>query len=182
MTLTGQLLVASPRLLDPNFRRAVLFILDNDEDGSLGVVINRPSQLPLSVVLPAWAQAVTEPPMLFSGGPVAEEAALAVGLALGAGPQVGFKRLTGCYGLVDLDVVPESLVGDLSGVRVFSGYAGWGERQLEAEIAEGSWYVVEALPSDLLSDEPERLWREVLRRQPSELSYVSTFPDDPTMN
>ncbi|MBA2559656.1 MAG: YqgE/AlgH family protein [Propionibacteriales bacterium] len=182
MTLTGQLLVASPRLVDPNFDRAVLFILDDDDDGSLGVVINRPSRLPLSVVLPAWAQAVTEPPMLFSGGPVAEEAALAVGLALGAGPPIGFKRLTGCYGLVDLDVVPEALLGDLSGVRVFSGYAGWGEGQLEEEIAEGSWYVVEALPSDLLSDEPERLWRTVLRRQPGELAYLSTFPDDPTMN
>jgi putative transcriptional regulator len=182
MTLTGQLLVATPALLDPNFSRAVLFVLDSDDDGALAVVINRPSQLPLSVVLPQWAEAVTEPPLLFSGGPVAEEAALAVGLAVGPGPSVGFRRLTGSYGLVDLDLVPDSLLTHLSGVRVFSGYAGWGEGQLEAEIAEGSWYVVEALPSDLLSDQPHLLWRQVLRRQPGELAYVSTFPDDPTMN
>lgn len=180
--LTGQLLVATPRLLDPNFYRAVLFVLDSDEDGSLGVVINRPSQLPLSVVLPAWAEAVSAPPLLFSGGPVSEEAALAVGLAFGDGPTLGFKRLTGCYGLVDLDLVPAALLSELSGVRVFSGYAGWGEGQLEAEIAEGSWYVVDALPSDVLSEHPDQLWRAVLRRQPGEMAYVATFPDDPTMN
>lgn len=182
MMLTGQLLVATPRLLDPNFARAVLFVLDDDDEGALAVVINRPSRLPLSVVLPAWAAAVTEPPLLFSGGPVAEEAALAVGLAVGAGPSVGFKRLTGCYGLVDLDLVPDALLADLSGVRVFSGYSGWGAGQLAAEIAEGSWYVVPAQPGDLLSDRPDQLWRTVLRRQPGELAYVSTYPDDPTMN
>jgi putative transcriptional regulator len=73
-------------------------------------------------------------------------------------------------------------VPDLAGIRVFSGYAGWGADQLEAEIEEGSWYVVSAAPDDLLSADPETLWRRVLRRQPGELAYVSTFPDDPSMN
>ncbi|MEJ7742669.1 MAG: YqgE/AlgH family protein [Nocardioidaceae bacterium] len=80
-------------MLDPNFRRGVLFVLDHDTDGALAVVINRPSELPLEVVLPGWGAAVVEPPFLFSGGPVAEDSALAVGLALGAGPDLGFKRL-----------------------------------------------------------------------------------------
>jgi putative transcriptional regulator len=181
-SLAGKLLVATPRLLHPSFYRAVLFVLDHDEDGALAVVINRPSQLPLSVVLPRWAEAVVEPPLLFSGGPVSEEAALALGLALGEGPALGFKRLTGNYGLVDLDVLPEALVGDLSGLRVFSGYAGWGEGQLEAELAEESWYVVEALPGDVLCSDPDQLWRAVLRRQPGEMAYLATYPDDPTMN
>lgn len=182
MSHTGQLLVATPALLDPNFRRCVLFVLDHDDDGALAVVINRPSQLPLHVVLPGWAEAVAEPPLLFVGGPVDEESALAVGLAAGAGPDLGFKRLTGAYGLVDLDLPAEAVLDSLVGVRVFSGYAGWGDGQLEAEIAEGAWYVVPAQHSDLLSDEPERLWRSVLRRQPGELAYVSTFPDNPTSN
>jgi putative transcriptional regulator len=181
-SLAGKLLVATPRLLHPSFYRAVLFVLDHDEDGALAVVINRPSQLPLSVVLPRWAEAVVEPPLLFSGGPVSEEAALALGLALGEGPPLGFKRLTGNYGLVDLDVLPEALVGDLSGLRVFSGYAGWGEGQLEAELAKESWYVVEALPGDVLCSDPDQLWRAVLRRQPGEMAYLATYPDDPTMN
>lgn len=179
---TGSLLVATPALLDPNFRRGVLFVLDHDADGALAVVINRPSDLSLEVVLPRWSGAVVEPSLLFSGGPVAQDSALAVGLALGAGPDLGFKRLSGDYGLVDLDLPAESLLSDLVGVRVFSGYAGWGEGQLEAEITEGSWYVVNALPTDLLTSRPTALWREVLHRQPGELAYVATFPDDATMN
>lgn len=179
---TGQLLVATPRLLDPNFRRCVLFVLDHDQDGALAVVTNRPSELALEVVLPGWGQAVVDPPLLFSGGPVAQDSALAVGLALGAGPDLGFKRLSGDYGLVDLDLPSHALLSDLVGVRVFSGYAGWGEGQLEAEIVEGSWYVVNAVPSDLLTPEPASLWRDVLRRQPGELAYVASFPDDPNMN
>ncbi|HEY7042102.1 MAG TPA: YqgE/AlgH family protein [Nocardioidaceae bacterium] len=179
---TGQLLLATPRLLDPNFARSVIFLLDHDEDGALGVVINRPSQLPLSAVLPTWSTVVTAPPLLFSGGPVSPESALAVGLSLGDGPGVGFKRLTGDYGLVDLDADPSEVLADLVGVRVFSGYAGWGSGQLEAELVEGSWYIAPALPRDLLDPDPEHLWRTVLRRQPGELAYVATFPDDPTMN
>lgn len=179
---TGQLLLATPRLVDPNFARAVILLLDHDEDGALGVVINRPSQLPLSSVLPTWGSAVTAPPLLFSGGPVAPESALAVGLSLGTGPEEGFKPLVDGYGLVDLDADPALLLAGLVGVRVFSGYAGWGAGQLEAELMAGSWYLANAMPSDLLDPEPERLWRVVLRRQPGELAYVANFPDDPTVN
>lgn len=179
---TGQLLLATPRLMDPNFARAVIFVLDHDEDGALGVIINRPSRLPLGAVLPSWSTVVTAPSMLFSGGPVSPDSALAVGLSIGAGPGEGFRRLTGDYGLVDLDADPAQVLRDLAGLRVFSGYAGWGSDQLEAEIAEGSWYVVSALPQDLLDPEPAGLWRSVLRRQPGELAYVATFPDDPAMN
>ena len=93
---------------------------------------------------------MTAPSLLFSGGPVAPESALAVGLSLGEGPGEGFKRLIGDYGLVDLDADPAVMLADLVGVRVFSGYAGWGAGQLEAELVEGSWYLAPALPHDLL--------------------------------
>ena len=182
MMLDGQLLVATPRLTDPNFRRTVVLILNHDDDGALGVVINRPSTLEVFEVLPSWAHAVAMPQQVFGGGPVGRDSALAVAVALGDGPSAGFQRLAGTYGLVDLDALPEQIVPDLVGLRVFSGYAGWGEGQLEMEIDEGSWYVVSALASDVLSSEPETLWRDVLRRQPGELAYVASFPDDPTKN
>ncbi|MGI8576698.1 MAG: YqgE/AlgH family protein [Nocardioidaceae bacterium] len=178
----GQLLIATPRLIDPNFARSVIFLLDHDHDGALGVVINRPSELPLNVVLPGWGDAVAEPTMLFSGGPVAPESALAVGLSVGSGPPDGFKRLTGDFGLVDLDAAPQDVLPSLVGLRVFSGYSGWGDGQLEAEILAGSWYVVNAVPNDLLHPDPENLWRSILRRQAGELAYVANFPADPTMN
>ncbi len=179
---TGQLLVATPALVDPNFARAVIFLLDHDEDGALGVIINRPSELPVLAVLPGWADAVSEPSLLFSGGPVAQDSALAIGLATGAGPPTGFKQLIGDYGLVDLDAAPIDLTPGLAGVRIFSGYAGWSPGQLEVEIAEGSWYVVGARAGDLTHPEPNRLWRTVLRRQPGDLAYLSTLPSDPSMN
>jgi putative transcriptional regulator len=179
---TGQLLIATPRLLDPNFHRSVILLLDHDVEGALGVVINRPSDLPLRAVLPPWAEAVTEPQMLFAGGPVSPDSALGVGLAIGAGPADGFKRLVGDVGLVDLDAEPDEVLPDLVGVRVFSGYAGWGEGQLENEIEDGSWYVVNAVSTDLLHPDPAGLWRSILRRQPGELAYVANFPIDPTMN
>ena len=178
----GELIVATPLLLDPNFAQAVILIIDHDDDGALGVVLNRPSGLPVGAVLPMWAGAVTDPDLVFAGGPVAPDSALALALSLGPGPAVGFKRLVGDYGLVDLDGEPSAVLPDLVGVRIFSGYAGWGTGQLEAEIDEGSWYVVSAQPSDLLNPQPEQLWRSVLRRQPGELAYVGNYPRDATMN
>jgi putative transcriptional regulator len=182
LSYAGHLLVATPRLMDPNFTRSVILMLDHDEDGALGVVINRPTELPLSAVLPGWGEAVVSPPLLFTGGPVAEESALAIGLAAGSGPEQSFKRLTGDFGLVDLDAEPYDVLGGLVGVRVFSGYAGWEPGQLESEIAEGSWYIVEALATDVLDPRPDELWRTVLRRQPNEMAYLATLPEDPSLN
>lgn len=182
MSLEGQLLVATPRLMDPTFVRTVLLVLNHDEDGALGVVINRPSPLRVAEVLPVWSDAVAQPPQVFSGGPVGRDSAIAVAVTLGSGPTAGFQPVAAGYGLVDLDGQPADVLPDLAGLRVFSGYAGWGSGQLELELSEGSWYVVTAAPADLVSSEPETLWREVLRRQPGELAYVSTFPDDPALN
>lgn len=182
MTLDGQLLVATPQLMDPNFARTVILVLNHDEDGALGVVINRPSVLAVAQVLPDWSEAVAPPAMVFEGGPVSPESALAVAVAREGGPASGFQRVAVDYGLVDLEATPADLIPDLTGLRIFAGYAGWGDRQLEAEIDEGSWYVVAATPGDLLSPEPATLWRQVLRRQPGELAFVATFPDDPSHN
>ncbi len=182
MSLDGQLLVATPRLMDPNFARTVLLVLNHDEDGALGVVINRPLELLVAEVLPVWSDAVAQPRTVFSGGPVGRDSAIAVAVALGDGPAAGFQPVAPGYGLIDLDGQPADVLPDLAGLRVFSGYAGWGPDQLESEIREGSWYVVAASPTDLVSSEPELLWRQVLRRQPGDLAYVSTFPDDPALN
>jgi putative transcriptional regulator len=83
---------------------------------------------------------------------------------------------------VDLDSDPAILACSLRELRVFAGYAGWAAGQLEGEIAQGAWYVVDALPADTFNDVPDRLWSDVLRRQPWPLSAVATCPPDPTMN
>ncbi|MPZ63045.1 MAG: YqgE/AlgH family protein [Propionibacteriales bacterium] len=183
----GRLLVATPKLEDPHFTRAVVLMLDHDDDGSLGVVISRPTTVPVADVLPGWADLVSGPDVLFSGGPVSIDSALAVAVVSGIGNDpddgpVGWRPIYPGAGLVDLDTPPELLRHAVSGMRIFAGYAGWGAGQLEGEIAEGAWYVVPAQTEDLLCHDAELLWRRVLRRQPGDLAFVHTCPDDPTMN
>jgi putative transcriptional regulator len=179
-SLRGQLLVATPALEDPYFRRAVVLVLEHGADGAIGVVLNQPSQAPLAEALPSWQLAVSDPGVVFVGGPVQRTAALGLGWAPRGMPSGGLRVLDDCVGTLDLDSDPALLA--LAGARVFAGYAGWGGGQLEAEIDTGSWYVLEALPGDAFTAAPEQLWRVVLRRQGGKLAFVSLFPDDPTMN
>ena len=183
----GDLLVATPALLDPNFERSVVLVLDSDEDGALGVILNRPSTVPVEEILPGWSRLARPPDVLFRGGPVATDSALAVGASVTHatdqdGEPVGFRRLYDDIGIVDLDTPTEIAGPALSHLRIFAGYAGWSADQLVAEIESGSWYVVPSLAADLFGADPEGLWTRVLRRQPGELAWVSTRPLDPTMN
>ncbi|QBR93815.1 YqgE/AlgH family protein [Nocardioides euryhalodurans] len=179
----GMLLVATPELLDPNFADTVVLLLDVDDEGALGVVLNRPTPVAVSEVLAAWGEVVAQPEVLFQGGPVSTEGALAVGwLADEDDVPVGFREIAGRLGVVDLDTPVELVDGSLSGMRIFAGYAGWGAEQLGGEIEEGSWYVVPAQPPDVFRDDPTDLWRDVLRRQPGELAWHSTRPVDPQLN
>jgi putative transcriptional regulator len=190
-TLTGRLLVATPALGDSNFERSVVLVLDHDEDGALGIVINRPTPVDVAEVLPVWQPLATEPGVLFQGGPVALDSALGLALVPGEGEDepLGWRRVVGRLGLVDLDVPPEVLAAEVTRLRIFAGYAGWGAGQLEDELAEGAWYVVEARfgagvddAGDPFSEAPEDLWRQVLRRQGGDLAMVSTYLDDPSLN
>lgn len=182
--LSGQLLVATPALVDGHFRRSVVLVLDHDDDGALGVILNRRTTIEVDDVLPGWSSTVTAPGGVYEGGPVATDSALAVGLlAADAGDEpVGWRKMFGRVGLVDLDA-PSAVIEDaLIGMRIYAGYAGWGGGQLESEIEEGSWLVLAAADTDLLHATPDTLWRDVLRRQDSELRLLSTYPDDPTLN
>lgn len=178
----GDLLVAVPHLADPNFRRTVVLLLHHDDEGALGVVLNRPLDVPVGSVLPAWQDAVSSPATLFQGGPVGLDGALGLAtLRAGVDAPSTVTRVAGAFGLVDLDTDPDEVRGVL-GLRVFAGHAGWGAGQLDAEVAAGDWFVFPALPSDAATQDPGRLWRAVMRRQGGSMAIVSTFPDDPRLN
>lgn len=180
---TGRLLVATPALRASTFERAVVLLLDHDADGSLGVVLNQPLEVPVGQVLPAWAGSVSAPDVLFGGGPVSTDSALAVGLLAEQVPEpLGWRAMYDRVGLVDLDAPHEVLDGAVVGLRVFAGYAGWSPGQLEGEVEEGSWLVVDSGPQDLLDASPQDLWSRVLRRQPDESRLLATYPADPAMN
>lgn len=178
----GDLLVAVPQLADPNFRRTVVLLLHLDDEGAFGVVLNRPLDLAVRSVLPAWEAAVSGPATLFQGGPVGLDGALGLAtLPAGEATPAAVTRVAGTFGLVDLDADPSQVQG-LVGLRLFAGHAGWGAGQLEAEVAAGDWFVFPALPSDAATADPARLWRAVLRRQGGSMAIVSTFPEDPSLN
>lgn len=180
--LTGRLLVATPILRDPNFERTVVLVLSHEHDGALGVVVNRPTSMPVTDILPSWQPIVTEPGVVFQGGPVGLDSALGlVALADGNEP-LGVRRVSGRVGVVDLDAPPEIVSPGVVAMRVFAGYAGWSPDQLESEIAEGSWYVVQARPDDAFGSDAEAVWPTVLRRQDGPLALMATFPTDPSLN
>lgn len=179
----GSLLVATPALVDPNFAETVVLLLDVNEDGCLGVVLNRPSPVLVAEVLADWRDIVAEPEVLFRGGPVNPDGALAVGLlADRSDVPVGFRGIFDDLGVVDLDTPLELVDGSLAGLRIYAGYAGWSAGQVQQEIASGDWYVVPAVVSDVFRPDSSELRRDVLRRQPGEIAWLSTRPLDPDLN
>ena len=181
--LTGRLLVATPLLREPTFARTVILLLQHDaEEGAFGLVLNRPEAADIGEVVPSVADLVSRPPVLFSGGPVSPMTAIALGLAANGAPEEGWAPVAPPIVSVDLDHDPALLAASLRAMRVFSGYAGWASGQLEDEVREGAWYVVDALPGDPFLDQPSLLWSTVLRRQGWPLSAVAVCPVDPTMN
>ena len=186
-TWSGQLLVATPQLTEPTFARTVLLLLQHSVDaGALGVVLNRPSGTGIDEVLPGWQALAHAPAVVFEGGPVQPTAAICLGRSRGGAPPEAYAVLeespTGTLGTVDLDAAPDDLASSLEHVRVFAGYAGWSPGQLEDEVAEGAWWVLDALPGDAFSAAPTGLWRQVLRRQGMPLALAASYPPDPTLN
>lgn len=181
-TLTGKLLVASPALADPNFHRAIVLMCAHGREGSFGVVLNRP--LPTLAVdrARAWGRDVAWPANLFAGGPVQPEVTFAVGLAAAARSDPWWTSIAGNLGLIALNSDPDDVLPSLVQFRIFAGYAGWRAGQLEAEIHGESWFVVDAQANDALTDEPERLWHNVLRRQPGQLKMFAFVPEDVAVN
>ena len=180
----GRLLVATPLLTDPNFDRTVVLMLEDNEEGALGLVLNRPSELVVEDPLPDWADLSAPPPVVFVGGPVSTSSVIALA-RVGEGPEPSedtWTSVLGPIGVLDLTSDAALMHAVIDDVRVFAGYAGWETQQLRDEIAEGAWFVVDADPGDALTDDPETLWEDVLRRQGGRLAMFALCPADPSQN
>lgn len=187
-SMRGRLLVATPALQEPTFARTVILLLEHTAaDGALGVVVNRPTTVLAADVVGPVADLVSAPGVLFEGGPVSPNTAIGLGAtAPGVLAQAtageGLAPVTPPLVTVDLDHDPALLAASLRALRVFAGYAGWAAGQLEGEIADGSWYVVDALPGDPFTADPGHLRVAVLRRQGWPLAAAAHSPSDPTLN
>jgi len=179
----GSLLVASVLLADGVFARTVVLVLDCDEDGALGVILNEISQTSLDAVLPDWVQTVSEPRLLFHGGPVSPNGAICLASVVRAGEEPpGWRPLFDTVGLLHLDTPIEIVSGAYRDLRIFAGYAGWSAGQLQSEIAAGMWHLAAAEYADVFGTSPLELWRGVLRRQRSETAFFATWLENPELN
>lgn len=179
----GRLLVAAPQLADPNFSRTVVLVLEHDEPGAVGVVLNRPLHVEVGEILDSWADlaAGAPPAVVFSGGPVSPDAVIGLARAAPAGAGAWQTVVPG-VGVVDLSVSPVDQPVPLDGVRLFSGYAGWSPGQLEDEMDDGGWLVFDALNSDPFCAHPELLWHDVLKRQGGSIGMLASYPPSPSVN
>lgn len=184
-TTKGKLLVATPVLDDPNFNRTVIYMVEHHDDGALGLVLNRPSFEQLDVPLDRWVDVQSTPRRVFSGGPVEQDALIALARTSEQGDAADSDSLAplgSAIASADLAADPALVAGRISGLRVFRGYAGWSPGQLEMEIESGSWLVLDSDATDVFTDEPDELWRSVLRRQPGRLGWLADAPDDLAWN
>jgi putative transcriptional regulator len=175
----GSLLVSATELTEPVFRRTVVYVIEHNRNGSLGVVLNRPSDTPVRQVLPQWSHLAARPGTLHVGGPVKRDAAMCLAM-LRVGARIdrasGLRRVDGRIALVDLDCDPAFVAPYVECIRVFAGYAGWSYGQLDGELERQDWIVVSALPRDVVEPGGIDVWSRVLRRQPMPLALLSTHP------
>lgn len=178
---TGRLLVATPILDDPNFRRTVVLLCSHDAHGSFGLVLNRPLESAVPDLVPEWRRFVASPQVVFAGGPVGRLQGFALGCSDRVSSGSWWQPVMPGVGLMGFEGEPEAVEG-VEQVRIFAGYAGWGGGQLEDEVAEEAWFVVDPRADDVFSPHPERLWHEVLARQRGDLRLYAHFPPEPRWN
>jgi putative transcriptional regulator len=178
--LTGSLLVATPLIGEGIFERAVILIIDHSDEGAFGVILNLPSEIDVDQLLPAWGEFVSDPAVIFQGGPVGEDSALGIAAIERDGVSSGLRPFTDSLALIDLDGDPDALSGVL-GARTFVGYSGWTSGQLEEELGENSWFTVPAEVEDLTTV-PHTLYQRVLRRAGGIAALHSTYLGSPTLN
>lgn len=179
-SLKGSLLIAGGGLLDLNFRQTVVLIAAHGEDGALGVVLNRPAGTTVGEAAPELAAIPGVDERLFVGGPVAPENAVV--LARFVDPAESDALVFGSVGIYSAAPPGAPHGPEVLQARVFAGYAGWGPGQLESELAASAWLVEPATEADVFSDEPEELWRSVLRRKGPAYELLTLMPFDPSMN
>ena len=179
-SLCGQLLLASPALMDPNFRRAVILVGVHSEEGAMGVVLNRPSEVAVSEAVPQLEQTVAEQEPVYVGGPV--QPSSIVFLAEFLDPTPAGLLVLGRIGFPAPDASIDELTEATARRRVFAGYAGWGEGQLDAEVEEGDWIAHSAVPDDVFCEAPEDLWSSVLTRMGGSYALIARMPPDPSVN
>ncbi len=179
-SVRGQLLIAGPMLGDPNFWRTVVLVVEHNEEGAFGLVLNRASETTVAEAVPELTEIVAGDEPLFIGGPVQPSAVIVLGRFEDPGD-------AGLLAFDDVGVLaggapPDDLTVGLRAARGFVGHAGWGPGQLESELEREDWILEPARLQDAFCTEPERLWSSVLARKGGSYALVARMPPDPSLN
>ena len=177
-SLRGKLLIAGAALFDPTFRRAILLVAHHDDEGAMGVILNRPADVTVGQAAPDLAALVGSEEPVFVGGPVQPEAAVVLA-EFDEPNKAGVVAFDSIGFLAGED--PATVTG-IRRSRVFVGHAGWGPGQLEEEMESDSWITDQARREDVFTSDPEGLWVRVLRRKGPDYEILATMPFDPSTN
>jgi putative transcriptional regulator len=179
-SIRGHLLIAGPALGDPNFWRTVVLVVEHNEEGALGLVLNRPSETTVGEAVPELQELIEPEADVLVGGPVQQSAVIVLAefddpahAALIAFDDVGILR-------TDTELTRGSVA--IRTARAFAGHAGWGPGQLDDELERGDWILEPARRGDAFTAEPGKLWPSVLTRKGGSYALVARMPDDPSLN
>ncbi|HEY2681018.1 MAG TPA: YqgE/AlgH family protein [Candidatus Udaeobacter sp.] len=174
----GSLLVAHPNMVDPNFRRTVLFVSEHEPaEGALGVIINRPLDRPVAELVYGTPPTGLDNVPVFLGGPVGKNQLMFAAFEWNKG--AGLKLNHNISFDQGSDAPSHK---DLLTVCAFVGYAGWGAGQLESEVKQKAWVVQNANPSVLKLDRLPNLWFDIMRKLGPWYKMLAAAPDDPSLN
>ncbi|MGE3166340.1 MAG: YqgE/AlgH family protein [Planctomycetota bacterium] len=179
----GSFLIAGPGLQDPNFCRAVVLLCDHNEDGSLGLIVNRPLRTRLAEVFPELS-GESQLGYLHSGGPVETQRVMALRRS-GQGHETDHNVVEQLKLVVAVDELVTELTldsGSFHDVRFFVGYAGWGRGQLANELKEGAWITRPATSALVFDVPPAQIWSRALRELGGYYALLAEMPLDPDLN
>jgi len=178
----GKLLISEPFLMDPNFKRSVVFLSESGEEGTVGFILNQPSSLLLKDLIPEMDDADFP---VYIGGPVATDTIHFIHRCydkLNDGEEIA-KGIYWGGNFETLRILIANNSIDAGEIKFFIGYSGWAEQQLKDEIDENTWIVSDQFHPDVVfSDNEEELWREVIINLGPKYAHVSNFPQNPNLN
>jgi putative transcriptional regulator len=177
----GKILISEPFLIDYYFKRSVVLLAEHNEEGTFGLIINKPVDIALSDVLHDFPDFDSP---VYLGGPVKTDSLYFIH-TLGDRLENSLEITEGLYWGGDIEVVKEMItLGKITGkeIKFFVGYSGWVSKQLEGELARNSWLVANIKAKQVMESSPEKLWKESLKKLGKGYAYWTNFPTDPVMN
>lgn len=178
----GMVLVAMPNLLDPNFRQTIVLLCEHGQEGSMGIVVNRPTTVPLTTVLPGEEALRGRPDRIFSGGPVQRNALMVLYQGLPSPRAISVLGDLHLSGDPELISDPERFLCSEERIRFYLGYAGWSPGQLQMELEAGGWNAVPGDSGIVFQSDPVRLWPRMMQDLGGEFSVYAQMPPDPGLN